>query len=101
MEFGVVLMALPTPSEPFAPWPPGAFQTLSWSYVHLLPPAAVKYFVKLSVVPEPSERWNVTIVELGRVAFGFTWAIAGSFHFETVPEKISESSSGVIVRSLR
>src|SRR5205085_518169 len=99
-EFGVLLSAAATPSEPFAPCPPGAFHTLSWSYVQELPAAAVRYLVKLSVVPDESDRWKVTIVALGRLTPEFSAVIAGSFHFVTVPAKIFASTSGVTVRLL-
>src|SRR5262249_10656399 len=94
-EFGVDFSAAATPSEPLAPCPPGAFQTLSWSKVQSLPAAAVRYLVKLSVVPEESERWKVTIVASGRVAPLFSAVIAGSFHLVIEPEKIFASTDGV------
>lgn len=37
--------------------------------------------MKLSVVPESSERWNGWILRSGSFAPGFSFLIAGSFHF--------------------
>src|SRR5690349_1884138 len=88
------LTAAETPSEPCWPEPPGAFHTLSCAKVQSLPAVAPRYLVKLSVVPELSERCTVRIVVAGSVTPGLSAAIAASFHLVTVPEKILASVDG-------
>ena len=44
--------------------------------------------MKLSVVPEESDRWTGEIAVDGSVTSGFCWAIAGSFQVLIEPAKI-------------
>src|ERR1700760_558949 len=80
IEPGVDLSLAATPSEPLAPRPPGAFQVLSWSKVQSLFATPARYLVKLSVVPDESDRCRVWIGVAGRVTPLFWLAIAWSFH---------------------
>src|ERR1700691_6620451 len=59
---------------------------------HALPAASTRYWEKLAVVPEPSERTSRLIEELGRLALGLRALIAGSFQVVILPEKISAST---------
>src|SRR5689334_2841437 len=77
-----------TPEVPWADWPPLACQALPPVYGKSLPAAAIRYLVKLSVVPESSERWNAWIDVDGREALGFSFLIAWSFHFVILLLKI-------------
>src|SRR6478735_10322057 len=81
--------AVATPSEPLTPLPPGAVHFLPPSNVHTSGAVAVRYLVKLSVVPESSLRWYVWIAVDGRVASGLSALIAASSHVLTLPAKIS------------
>src|SRR2546429_161967 len=92
--------AADTPSEPFSACPPGAFQTLSLPKVQSEPAVAARYLVKLSVVPEESERWIARIGADGSVALGLSPLIAGSSQVLTVPAKIFASVAGLNCRSL-
>src|SRR5256714_13877812 len=74
-----------TPSLPFSASPPGAFQVLSCPKVQSPAAEAVRYLVKLSVVPELSERCTVRILGAGSVAPGVSAAIAGPFQGATLP----------------
>ncbi len=56
--------------------------------------------MKLSVVPEESDRCTVRIVASGSLAPLLRDAIAGSFHLVTLPLKICASTEGVNVRSV-
>src|SRR5437867_10734683 len=47
------------------------------------------------VVPDPSERWTTVMSEFGRETPGLTLVIAGSFHFFTLPRKMSASRGPV------
>ena len=58
-------------------------------------PAAFRYLVKLSVVPDSSERKNTVIGGAGSVTPGFSAAIAGSFQVVILPLKILAATSGV------
>ena len=71
-----------------AAWPPLACQALPPSYVQSLWAAAFRYLVRLSVVPESSERWNAWILVSGSVAPGFSFLIAASFHLVILLLKI-------------
>src|SRR5664279_195916 len=95
MAPSVLLICLDTPSLPCAATPPGAVQDFPPGNVHAVGAAAVRYFVKLSVVPESSARCTAWIARFGNVTPGFTAAIFGSFQFATVPPKIPASTSGV------
>src|SRR5664280_1857505 len=71
--------------------------------VHFLPVAAgqslgaepFRYLVKLSVVPDSSERKKTLMALSGRVTPGLTAAIAGSFHLVMTPLKILAVKAGV------
>src|SRR3954451_9757705 len=91
MAPGVLLIFAATPSDLAAPVPPGAFHGLAWSYDQSAPAVLVRYLVKLSVVPDSSERCTVWIAVAGSFAPAFWPAIAGSFHLVIVPEKILAS----------
>ncbi len=56
---------------------------------------APRYLVKLSVVPDDSDRWKAAMVASGRVAPGLIAAMAGSFHLVIAPVKIFAVTSGV------
>ncbi len=51
--------------------------------------------MKLFVVPEASARCTVTMLVLGSEAPALSAAIAGSFHFVTVPMKIFATVDGL------
>ena len=63
---------------------------------HALPPeyfqlsgvVAIRYLVKLSVVPDSSERWNAWIFRSGSFAEGFSFLIAASFQLVILLSKI-------------
>src|SRR2546422_917083 len=82
-------------SLPFSACPPGAFQTLSLPKVQSEPAVAARYLVKLSVVPDESDRWIARIGADGRVAFGLSPLIAASSQVFTVPAKILASVAGL------
>src|SRR5262245_50715274 len=100
MEPSLALIEAEMPSEPFWAEPPGAFHTLSWPKVQSVPAAAVRYLVKLSLVPELSERCTVRIGVAGRVTPELSAAMAGSFHLVILPEKILASVAGENCRLL-
>ena len=54
--------------------------------------------MKFAVVPDSSERWQTVMSVLGRLAPEFWPAISGSFHFLTLPRKMSAT---VLPSSLR
>ncbi len=62
--------------------------------------AAARYLVKLSLVPEESERCTVSMAVDGRLAPEFSALISGSFHLVICPEKILAMVSGFNWRSL-
>src|SRR5882757_9038117 len=84
----VCLTCAATPLEPLADWPPLACQALPPSYFQLPGVAAIRYLVKLSVVPDSSERWNAWILRSGSVASGFSALIAASFQLVILLSKI-------------
>jgi hypothetical protein len=77
-----------TPSLPLPPWPPGAFQDFPQPYVPVVGAAAARKLVKLSVVPEASDRWKDRIAEPGSETPELDAVIAGSFHLVIVPAKM-------------
>src|SRR4051794_29684892 len=79
-----------TPSLPFAPVPVGHLTDLSvpGPLSHALDSCARK-LVKLPVVPDSSERWQIVMSVAGRLVPAFWRAISGSFHFLTLPRKMS------------
>src|SRR5262245_56028807 len=69
-----------TPADCGADWPPGACQALPPSYLPQTDgAAALRYLVKLSVVPDSSERWNAWILVEGSFALGFSFLMSGAF----------------------
>src|SRR5919107_6292746 len=62
---GVFLTWVATPSDLAAPVPPGAFHALALPNVHCALAVLLRYLVKLSVVPDSSERCTVWIGVLG------------------------------------
>src|SRR5262245_15012504 len=94
------LTAADTPSEPFWPEPPGAFQTLSWSKDQSEAAVLLRYLVKLSVVPELSERCTARIGEGGRVTPALSALMVASSHFVILPEKILARVAGENCRLL-
>jgi hypothetical protein len=84
----VCLTPCATPEEPEADWPPLACQALPPSYFQSFGAAAIRYLVKLSVVPDSSERWYGWIWRSGSFAPGFSFAMAASFQFLILPSKI-------------
>src|ERR1700754_3938055 len=87
----VCLTPAATPAEPAADWPPLACQALPPEYFQLDGVAAIRYLVKLSVVPDSSERWNAWILRSGSFASGFSFLIAASFHLVILLSKILAS----------
>src|SRR5689334_2008419 len=59
--------------------------------------AALRYFVKFSVVPDSSERKKTLMSVAGSVTPELTAAIFGSFHLVMTPEKMSPATAGVRV----
>src|SRR3954469_21514481 len=82
-------MPVETPSEPLRPWPP------AWAG-NVLPPSnfqaagggASRNLVRLSVVPESSERCSGLIGVDGSFTPELSLAIAGAFHALILPAKI-------------
>ena len=68
--------------------------------VQTLGDAAVRYFVKLLVVPEPSERCTTVIAVAGNSASGLSAAILGSFHVVISAWKIPAITSGLSCSSV-
>ena len=93
-----------TPSETpedFSLPSPLPVQALPGSAVQLSGAAALRYFVKFSVVPDSSARKNTLIAVAGRVTPGLMAAIAGSFHVVVLPLKMSAATAGVMTRLSR
>src|SRR5712671_781432 len=90
MAPGACLIAAATPSLPLAPVPVGHFTVLSaptcFAQVGL---EAARKLVKPLVVPDSSERCTIVIELDGRLTPAFCFAISGSFHFLTLPRKMS------------
>src|SRR5665647_1945128 len=82
---------------------PADFSLPSPLPVHFLPEAAgqsaaaaaCRYLVKLSVVPDSSERKKTLMASDGRVTPGLIAAIAGSFQVVMTPLKILAVTAGV------
>ena len=76
-------------ATPLLPLPPrlaaGQFTTEPVPSVHALPPASVRNWVKLAVVPEESERCAMVTGVLGRLTPGLSALTAGSFHVLILP----------------
>src|SRR5689334_4093088 len=91
----VPLTLLATPSDLAAPTPPGAFHAFEFSKVQSDPAVFDRYLVKLSVVPDSSERCTAWIAADGSLASGLSAVIAGSSHLVTVPAKIFARVAGL------
>src|SRR3954470_19980853 len=87
----VALTCWATPAEPAADWPPLACHALPPEYFRLSAVVAIRYLVKLSVVPDSSERWNAWILRSGSLADGFSFLIAASFQLVILLSKILAS----------
>src|SRR5258706_16001127 len=93
-------MIWPTPALPLPAWVSvGHARGEPLFRVHTpLPPAPAalsRNLVKLSVVPDESERWATTMSVDGRVTPGLSAAIAASFHFLIWRWKILAIVSGL------
>src|SRR5512146_3176749 len=91
---GVPLTAVATPSDLAAPTPPGAFHALALPKVQSDSAVLLRYLVKLSVVPDSSERCTAWMAADGSLASAFSALIAGSSHLVTLPAKILASRAG-------
>src|SRR5919198_532556 len=100
MAPSVCLTTVVTPSEWAPPCPPGAVHFLPPSNFQMSGAVAVRNLVKLSVVPDSSERCTDLTGVAGRVAFGLSFLIAGSFHFVIFPAKMLAMVLGDRLRSL-
>src|SRR3954470_927773 len=85
----VCLTCWATPEEPAADWPALACHALPPSEGQSALAEAVRYWVKLSVVRDSSERWKAWILRSGSLASGFSALIALSFQFVILSLKIS------------
>src|SRR3954452_5755214 len=73
----VVLMTWATPALPLPAWvSAGQFTVSPAPSVHVLGAAAVRYLVKLEVVPDPSARWATVIAVEGSFTPGLRSAIS-------------------------
>src|SRR3954453_23854518 len=89
MPPGVVATPSDTPADFSRPSPtPEDGHDLAFGSVHTPPEAAFRYLVKLSVVPDSSERKNTWISSAGSVAPSLTAAIAAPSHVAISPRKI-------------
>ena len=93
MAPGVACTACATPADFCAPSPAPPWNSLPSPLVHEPPEAASRYFWKLSVVPEESERKIGVMAVSGRVLPSLSAAMAGSFHLVSWPWKILASVS--------
>src|SRR4029078_9300356 len=95
MEPSVPLIYLDTTSLLCPATPPGAVHDFPGAAVQAPPPAAARYLVKFSVVPESSARCTDWIASVGSVTPGVSAATFGSCQFAIVPSKIPASTAGV------
>src|SRR5476649_300449 len=94
MPPSVPFTALETPALACLPSPlPVHFLPVAWG--QSLGAEPFRYLVKLSVVPESSERKKTLMGSAGRVTPGLSAAIAGSFHVLMTPLKIFAVTAGV------
>src|SRR2546421_12996082 len=84
----VALIAAEVPSLPLAPSPTPPANALPAPLVQAPLAAAVRYFWKLSVVPDSSDRKITTILSAGRVLPLLSAMMAGSFLVVMPPLKI-------------
>src|SRR6266705_2483690 len=87
----VALTCWATPEDCGADWPPLACQALPPEYFQLAGAVAIRYLVKLSVVPDSSERWNAWILRSGSLADGLSALMAASFQLVILLSKILAS----------
>src|SRR6266496_168684 len=87
IEFLVLFTPSATPAD-FSLPAPVPVHFLAGLPVQAPPPAAARYLVKFSVVPDSSERKNTEIGADGSVTPAFSLAIAGSFQVLMAPWKI-------------
>src|SRR5450759_710857 len=96
MPPSVFLTAVATPELACLPSPlPDHFLALAAG--QSMGAAACRYLVKLSVVPDSSERKKTLMGSAGRVTPGLIAAIAGSFHVVMTPLKILAATLGVMM----
>src|ERR1700735_365206 len=101
MESEVALTAAATALPPSLAWADfGKEMVEEVPSVQSLPAASTRYWEKLAVVPDESERTSRLIEELGRLALGLRALIAGSFQVVILPEKISASTVASSFRSV-
>src|SRR5690349_16784057 len=79
---------------PFSARPPDAFQVLPEPWLQSGPAVPARNLVKLSVVPELSDRCTVLIGVAGRATPGLSRLIAGSFQATIRPSKMRAIVSG-------
>src|SRR5665648_656765 len=94
MPPSVAFTALATPAD-FSLPSPLPVHLLPDSAVQSVGAAALRYLVKLSVVPDSSERKKTLMSCAGGVTPGLMAAIAGSFHLVMAPLKILAVTAGV------
>src|SRR4051794_8064920 len=87
MEFLVLLTPSATPAD-FSLPAPVPVHFFAGSPFQAPPPAAARYLVKFSVVPDSSERKNTAMGAACRVTPAFSLAISGAFQVLMVPWKI-------------
>src|SRR2546421_11982314 len=95
MAPSVLLSAAAMPSLPFSASPPGPFQVLSLPKVQSALAVLDRNLVKLSVVPELSDRCTDRILVLGSVTPGLSPAMAASFQVVALPAKIFARVAGL------
>src|SRR5580698_164988 len=101
MESEVALTAAATALPPSLAWADfGNEMVEEVPSVQAPPAASTRYWEKLAVVPEESERTSRLIQELGRLALGLRALIAGSFQVVILPEKICARAVAVILQSV-
>src|SRR5947209_11397144 len=100
MAPGVELIFCATPPLPWPAWLSGQVMVSPWPRVHAVGAAAVRYLVKLLVVPGASARCTMTMASDGSVVPGLSVAMAGAFHVLILPPKMPASVSGLSLRVL-
>src|SRR4051794_40618660 len=93
MLLGDCLTRPATPSLPLPPTPVGQFTAVATPtrLLHSGETLARKS-AQMYEVPDPSERCTTVMSSAGSVTPAFSVAMAGSFHFVTLPRKMSASS---------
>src|SRR3954466_2446415 len=94
-------MQAATPSLPLAPRPVAHLTDLPTP----APPfqaaeSPARDSVKFFVVPDSSERWQTVMFDAGSFRPELSLAIAGSFHFSTLPRKMSAAVAPSSLRPL-